>query len=406
MSDVFVVDSVGNEFPVMDGDLLLPYYGNWSASVSFASADLLPSGKVTLSWLGKTFLGHIIRVGENEGRVACMIAGGAGGLAKTVPPKMYDFNVKLQLPVTELLSAVSETLSPSSTQSVLNKQLQNWTRMEKEAAMLLSVLTDQVKTIWRVLPDGSVFVGDDTWSVSDNFDYTLLSQQQMYHTAELAVNSVSLFPGMRFPRADEYEALSQKKMACLRYAISPSSSRLTVWFTEEDGLVYGDPLHAGLSVLIRETMRFVDFHATYSAKVLLQRVNGTLDIVPDGVRLPPMTSVPIRVPVPGMKVIIPDDATDVRCNIVFENGDPTRYAAHLFDAGAGGARISRVGDQVDCGTLTFTAVANGVITGTYTPPGVTPDPKIFNLGDVINLKGKITTGWKRLEVGAPTSGGE
>jgi hypothetical protein len=43
-------------------------------------------------------------------------------------------------------------------------------------------------------------------------------------------------------------------------------------------------------------------------------------------------------------------------------------------------------------------VANGVITGTYTPPGVPPDPKVFNLGDIISLKGLIKTGWKRFEV--------
>lgn len=111
-----------------------------------------------------------------------------------------------------------------------------------------------------------------------------------------------------------------------------------------------------------------------------------------------MTSVPIRVPVPGMKVIIPGDATDVRCSIVFENGDPTRYAAHLFDAGAGGKKIARVDDQVDCGKLKFTAVANGVIAGTYTPPVLPPTPIPFSLGVDIELKGKITTGWRRLEV--------
>ena len=397
MSDVFMQDSSGLEYPVMEGDLLLPYYGNWSACVSFASADAIPSGKVTLSWLGTKFSGHVLRSGENEGRVSCMIAGGTGGLAKTVPAKMYDYNLKLELPVKEILSAVSETLSASSTQSVLARELTNWTRMEKEAAMLLSHLTDQVKAAWRVLPDGSVFLGTDTWQDTDTFDYTLLFQDPVLLMAQLAVSEAALFPGKRFPKSNEYTSLSQKKIACVRYAIAPSRSSVTAWMVEEDGLTIDDPLHAAMVAITKQTMRAVDYHKSYTAKVLLQRSNGTLDVVPDDVRLPPMTSVPIRVPVPGMKVIIPGDVKDARCTIVFEDGDPTRYAAHLFDAGAGGKKIARVDDRVDCGSLTLVVSPMGVLSGTYLD-GIGSPPVTITPGKPFELIGKITTGWRRLEV--------
>lgn len=59
----------------------------------------------------------------------------------------------------------------------------------------------------------------------------------------------------------------------------------------------------------------------------------------------------------------------------------------LQAAQSGGALkgVVREGDGVDCGTLVFTAVANGVLNGTYTPPGGTPTA--FVLGDPISLRG-------------------
>lgn len=401
MSDVFFKDASNNEYPVMDGDLLLSYYGNWSASLMLSRADQVPSGKVTLSWFGAVFQGHIIRSGENEGRVSCMIAGGGGGLSKKVPAKMYDYSLQLQLPLREILASVGETLSSTSTQSILTKQLQNWTRMNQDADELINSLSDQVKAVWRILPDGSLFIGNDTWTTQDAFDYTLISQDPVCSFAKLSVTSVDLMPGKRFPIDRQHPDISNRKIACAQYIVTPTNSRATVWFADEDGPVIDDPLHAGLTALVKQTMRYVDYHPAYSAKVILQRANGTLDVAPDDSRLPPMTSVPVRVPVPGMKIKV--DAGS-RVVILFENGDPTRYSAHLYESGSGGKKIARVDDEVDCGKLIFTAVANGVLTGTYTPPSASSAPPNlpipFSLGVEISLKGIITTGWPQLEVGA------
>ena len=56
----------------------------------------------------------------------------------------------------------------------------------------------------------------------------------------------------------------------------------------------------------------------------------------------------------------------------------------------GSAKVHRVGDHGDAGTLKFTAVASGVLVGTYTDPDGVPNP--FTLGVDIPLKTKATEG--------------
>jgi hypothetical protein len=395
MSDVFLTDSQNTQYDVMNGDLLWPIYGNWSSHLTLADEQTTPRGTVTLSWLGQTLTGTILRAGDNEGRVFCLVVGGKGGLSKIVPAKMYDYQLKVQLPLQEILASVGETLSPTSTLSVLTTQLPNWTRFEGSAADLLNALADQVGALWRVLPDGTVFFGKDTWPQTLDFDRTLLWQDPTWATATFSVSTLSVLPGNRFPT--DPLPISNRKMACCRYQMDPTYSRVTVWFAEESGLSLDDPLHAGLVAFIKQTMRFVDYHKTYSGKVLVQRANGTLDVVPEDNRLPPLTSVPLRTNIPGSKFSNTAVAAGTQVKITFENGDPTDYAAWMYEQGSGGKKIARVDDQVNCGTLTITAVGTGVLAGTYVDPFGATTP--FTLNTSIPLKGKITTGWPNLEVG-------
>lgn len=391
MADVYLQLSDGTQLGVMDGDLLCPYYGNFSAHLVLSDANAAPTGKVTLVWFGTSFSGYSIRSGDNEGRYSCLVVGGNGGFWKTVPSKMYDYRVKANLPLTEILSSVGEKLSSKSTPSILTRELVNWPRLTQRCDECLNVITDQIGAIWRVLPDGTVFVGTDSWKSAPAFDHSLQWRDPTWSSATFITQSVGILPGQRWPT--NTLPISNKKVSCVKYQISPDNFYMTAWFADEDGAFIDDPLHAGLVVFVKQTMRYVDFYAEYPAQVVLQRNDGTLDVTPESPKLPPMTSVPVRVPVSGTKIKV--NGGD-KVTILFENGDPTKYSAQLYQAGSGGRFLARKDGAVDVGTLKITAVAMGAITGDYTDGFGTVTP--FSINTPIPLKGKITDGWSRWEV--------
>lgn len=392
-SDVYLQLANGNTLSVMEGDLLLPFIGNWSAHLVLAEGDAAPTGLGKVVWLGDESTSYIIRSGENEGRFSVLAVGGQGGFWKTVPSKMYDYRLKLSLPLTEMLSSVGESLSSKSSIATTSLELSNWVRTTSRCDELLSKLTDQAKAIWRVLPDGTVFVGVDTWPTAPNFEYSLQWQDPTWSSATFIVTSLSLRPGQRFPISTL--PISNRKVSCVRYEISPTVTRMTVWFADES--FEDDPLHAGLATFVKQTMRYVDFYAQYPAEVLLQRSDGTLDVIPDSKYLPPMTSVPVNVPVGGTKIKV---MAGERVRILFSEGDPTKYSAQLYDSGSGGRLLVRQGGEVDGGSVTLSVAGMGVtIGGSYTDGFGNTTNLPPSTSVTFNIKGNNKDGWPRWEVG-------
>jgi hypothetical protein len=169
------------------------------------------------------------------------------------------------------------------------------------------------------------------------------------------------------------------------YAVDASGPSARLYFIDDRAVA--DNQFEPLRAFVRETMRGVELLATYTGRVEAQRSDGTLDVSPDDKRLPPMTGIRVRVPVPGAKLTV---EVGSRCQLVFEGGDVQQRVATLYTPGSDVRAVARVDDSVDVGTLQFTAVANGVIAGTYTPP--IGSPTVFALNTIIPLKGKITSG--------------
>lgn len=92
-----------------------------------------------------------------------------------------------------------------------------------------------------------------------------------------------------------------------------------------------DRIKAGLAAFIRTQMSRVDYLAFYAAKVNAQNADGTLELTPDLPKIPPMSQVPIRHGLPGLAVKV---ASGARVLLAFENGDPTRPVATLWEVGS------------------------------------------------------------------------
>lgn len=143
-----------------------------------------------------------------------------------------------------------------------------------------------------------------------------------------------------------------------------------------------DPREA-LASFIRWVMRDTRYHALYAATVEGQAADDTLDLRPDdeSIRGQGLSGVPIRHGLPGVRVRV---GAGARVKLGFENGDPAKPYAALWEPGAieslefdGGTRqVARVGDPVTVffpPTLTVTGtLLGGAFAGviTITSPGV------------------------------------
>ena len=394
MSNCYITLEDQTQLFVFRGDILFPYFGNWTAHLMIADAESIPAGKCKLTCLDKTFDGMIIsqRTGESDGVLYCMIVGGNGNLSNSIPAKSYNYQIQASMPLQDIISEVNESLSTSSSLSFLNKTIPAWSRFAGSASIEISRLVDSIGGVWRFMPDGSIFVGTDNFIPAEPFIYTVTKKDPALANCTLVSESFGPLPGQRFPSDDDI-GLQNKKVGACKFSISENKMKSTFWFLEEEGF-YTDPVHQGLEFFIKEVMRGVDYLAEYPCEVIIQRADGTVDLIPDDERIPPLTSVPVRVNIPRSKMKVPDKTRGL---LVFENGDPQKFAFHLSEMGVGGKKIARVDDKVNCGSLQFTAVANGVITGVYIDADGTTTP--FSLNTTIPLSGKIITGWPNLEVG-------
>ena len=88
-------------------------------------------------------------------------------------------------------------------------------------------------------------------------------------------------------------------------------------------------LKAALRAMLQEFR--VDYLALYPATVLKDYGDMTLDLRADNPNLPELVKVPLRTFLPGVSVeVLPNS----RVLLGFENGDPARPVAQLFDGGS------------------------------------------------------------------------
>jgi hypothetical protein len=253
----------------------------------------------------------------------------------------------------------------------------------------LDDLAELLGATWRVLPDGSIWWGEESWPASTAApeSYTVVDQRPEWGLVlAAAVDALVALPGQTWEGG---------RVGAAVYSIEPGASTLRAYYQDD---AVSDPLGAGLRAIVRQELRAVDYLAVYPSKVVQQRADGSLDLSPDSPRVPPMTSVRLKVPAPRARISC--KAGD-RTWLGFEGGDPRLPYAWSWEQGSSGKAVARVDDTAAAGTLIFTAVANGVLTGTYTPPGGTPTP--FALNQNITLRAKIDSGSPHLSLPAGSS---
>lgn len=370
--------------PVLSAEAVLRRSGAWVAEVDVDATERDPADgplQLVLGALRLTGTPLPDRSGSSLGRWRGILAGGSGRWREVLPPASYRV-APLRLPLTKILEITGDTLASTSSSEVLGTMLPAWTRDRATAGSALRRLAREASSVWRTLPDGTVWIGRD-----DFFDVT----QDVPH--ELAVDDAArgrvlistddphplLLPGTSF-RGLRVERVIHR--------IGRGSTRTEVRSDSDGGAL--------ASFVERSMASGGRYLARHWARVVAQSADGrTVDVVPDSDDLPTYPEVPIAVPLPGATLRVPNGA---RVLLAFAGGDAQSPYVAGWEHGAAdleldgvsgyaGKAVARVDDTATAGTLRFTLAAapappappgSQLLTVTYSPPGVSV-PSIFSL---------------------------
>lgn len=303
-------------FPVAAGEIVMPLRGAWSAVlevVASTAAQVLGleptaatarAGSVAIVVGGVELSGYATVEADAAERVTVRVVGGAGGLDKA-PPAKHFVSQSRRVILTDALDAGAEKLSATSTD--LDVTLGQWTRTAGTVGEALRRVADAAGLTWRVLADGSVWVGVDTWPTVTPA-YAGKHEEPAQSRLVVAVEGLVVLPGSTF---------LGRRVTGVTYTVGGSKIRATVAYGAAS-----DPLAAAIGTLVRRETAKVDFLGSYEARVVGQNADGTLELVPSDARLPGMSKIPIRPGVAGVTVqTVPSGSTAL---LGFANGDPAR----------------------------------------------------------------------------------
>lgn len=328
-----------------------PRIGVWNATVE-ADADAAISGKVTLVIDGVTWVGTMVKGDLHAGRVSAQIVGGAGKLAKVLDVKHYRGGT-LGSVVNDLMRETGETLSSTTDAKVRSFSVSRWTRPIGKASVTLKQVSDEMKLVWRVLRDGTVWLGNDTWTeakaVHDEIDRTPGRDALL-----IAPDAPHVQPGQTF---------EGKRVARVVTTIQEGGGlRQELQFESANG---GNRVAEDIAAIIdQQTGTKIDFSRMYPARVVGQNGDGSLELIPDAtvIRGNGLSAVPLRIGIPGISVRVPPGG---RVNLFFENGDPKTPAAALWPDGS--ACLSAELTMASSLTITAPSVS---ITGNVSVTGI------------------------------------
>lgn len=220
-----------NGFGVIRGVLSFPRVGAWHADLEVDESKAM-SGKVTVDIGGGalTLQATISKGGLYNGINSMRIVGGADGMRATVKPKHY-VRPQFRLVLSDLLKTAAEVdaggnaaISSTASTTILNKALSAWTNLALPVGLQLAALIDKATpsgTAWRMLPDGTLFVGPETWHES-GIDFRELSRSERDRQVDIGLDLPILLPGTTIGDAAE-------KVDYVEHHIEDGSTLARVW---------------------------------------------------------------------------------------------------------------------------------------------------------------------------------
>lgn len=395
MSSIVLSCSLG-DLNVAAMVLRLPVRGNWQALLTIGLSEAPPElDPVTLRITREDgtedlFVGAVRRskVIAGADNLSVTIVGGAGLLlAPSLLAQHYSAGAST-IPAGDVFAgicdAAGERVAEGAEAEMDAVPLTMWTRVAGPAGEALDTLAGILDRGWRVLADGTIWMGEETWS-----DVDAETLERGYAATGDPVDGMVLwstdgapfYPGTTIDGARAVEV-------CYRYDADAEERSEGYFMCEVRTQVPGDPVYSPDLTLYR---------ASYAGTVRAQNADGTLAIACDDERIgDSLQDIPARTGWPGCKMTIPEET---RVRVKFESADPRgAYAEGINQDEAATKFLALVDDTVLSGSFTAVGVAPGdPIQFVYTQQGSVPGSP----SPTVSIAGKITGPGHKYVKGVP-----
>jgi hypothetical protein len=339
-----------------------------------------------------------------SGRSQIEVVGGAGGLRTIIPAAAYSGAV-IQTPlssvISDILDLAGEKLATGVAASLAPYTVGNWSRAVGSAAAGLGRLCREFGLVWRVLCDGTIHVGPAGFPA---VMWNATTPGNPYIGTSTPAPLAVLPPFVNDPgdEGNNRVVTTAPEQATLLPSTTVLGKQVirVVYNLDSSGALRGDLYYQGpdgrtdrddWERAVRTVLPELPHLASYSAMITAVRAHGLVEVRCDDTTIGEVDNVILLAATPET-AITPTAGQRVR--LFFASGDPTSYYAVGFEQDpTATAKVARVGDRVNCGSLTATAPpSGGPVQFTYTgPDGIPVGPS-----PTVDLSGLISSGHPRI----------
>lgn len=303
---------------VLGSEVTMPLVGAWQATVEADTGEdeAPPTGPYWFEVDGVEFRGTVLpaRAGAFGGRVKIKVVGGAGGLSAELKPRNYAAGVtRVSTVVGDIVRDTGETLSGESDQAILDKQIPAWQRAAGAGKDALTKVLEKVGATWRVLRDGTIWIGVDTWPEVEP-DGHAIEEDWGDGLVTWAPDHPTMVPGVVVRGQRVEQVVHRLERAGLRTELHARS------------------LQSSLRKALGSQRNDTDYTKRWRCRVTRQNSNGTVDVLIDDERMRArgVGQCRVRVGLPGTTLEVPKGA---RCLVGWDDADPALPYASDWESG-------------------------------------------------------------------------